>query len=476
MLRSAPFRLNRSGLMLMLVAAAFSGEASAAAGRVEFTIGGATISRNGTERPLARGTELDNGDTVRTNDGRAQIRFTDGAYVSLQPNTEYSIKDYQYGGGAQGEERGFFGLLKGAMRTVTGAIGRINRDRYQIATPTATVGIRGTGGVIQVQDDGSTRVIGTSGIWSLTNPAGSVDVPAGTSALAPTDPNQPPQETTEAPTSGPAPVQEEQPEFIAGEERDDTGNVVIPPPQLGPLVSGSGFLGILTYGDPDNPFMDPVVGDTQFNAAGQLTQIIDQSGSGVNFTLAPGGNVRESGNDGILAWGRWTGRVTGQYSCDGLCNFDVTFSDNQGFHYVVGMPTTAMPASGSASYSVLGATNPTYLDGAVPPGTLTGSLTVNFGATPTLGMNLSIAMPDSRGYALGGSIPISGVAFVGISSGGQGNGLTVSGSGGACSSGCDALVTGFFAGTNAERVGLGYHVNDFLANKDVVGAAAFQKQ
>jgi hypothetical protein len=37
-------------------------------------------------------------------------------------------------------------------------------------------------------------------------------------------------------------------------------------------------------------------------------------------------------------------------------------------------------------------------------------------------------------------------------------------------------MVGFFAGTNAERAGLGYHVNDFLANKDVIGAAAFAKQ
>src|SRR5688572_12961725 len=141
-----PFRLNRSGLMLALVSAAFAGNAVGAAGRAEFTVGGVTLARGGVERPLTRGTELDNGDTVRTNDGRAQIRFTDGAYVSLQPNTEYGIRDYQY---TQGSERGFFSLLKGAMRTVTGAIGRINRDRYQIATPTATVGIRGTGGEIQ---------------------------------------------------------------------------------------------------------------------------------------------------------------------------------------------------------------------------------------------------------------------------------------------------------------------------------------
>src|SRR5688572_24174973 len=96
MKRSVPFRLNRSGIMLAIVSAAFAGEAGAAAGRAEFTIGGVTLARGGAEQPLARGTELDNGDVVRTNSGRAQIRFTDGSYVSLQPNTEFGIREYRY--------------------------------------------------------------------------------------------------------------------------------------------------------------------------------------------------------------------------------------------------------------------------------------------------------------------------------------------------------------------------------------------
>src|ERR1700674_1742565 len=129
-----PFRLNRSGFLLALVSAAFAGQAGAAAGRVDFTIGRTTVSGpDGQQRPLAKGAELDKGDTVRTaEDGRAQIRFTDGAYVSLQPNTEFAIRDYNYEGKTDGSERGLFSLAKGAMRTVTGLIGRINRNRYQV--------------------------------------------------------------------------------------------------------------------------------------------------------------------------------------------------------------------------------------------------------------------------------------------------------------------------------------------------------
>ncbi|MGE3162020.1 MAG: FecR domain-containing protein, partial [Burkholderiales bacterium] len=192
---NARFRLNRSGLLLALISTAFAGQAQGAAGRVEFAIGPATVvGANGQARPATRGTEVDSGDTVRTQQGgRVQVRMADGAYISLQPNTEFGIKDYKFEGKTDGSESAFYSLLKGAMRTVTGLIGRVNRNRYLVSTPTATVGIRGTGGVIQVQDDGSTLVQGTSGIWFLANPAGTIDIPAGISGVAPTDPNQPPQ-------------------------------------------------------------------------------------------------------------------------------------------------------------------------------------------------------------------------------------------------------------------------------------------
>src|SRR3954469_19629026 len=170
-----------SKFTLAMFMAMASAEALAAAARVDFVYGTVTVSGlDGREQLLVRGAELDNGDTVRTADGRAQLRFRDGAYVSLQPNSEFAIRDYRFDGKTDGSERGFFGLAKGAMRTVTGLVGRVNRNRYQISTPTATVGIRGTGGRIEVLLDGSTLIAGTSGIWTLTNPSGTLDIPAGT--------------------------------------------------------------------------------------------------------------------------------------------------------------------------------------------------------------------------------------------------------------------------------------------------------
>ena len=127
--------------------------------------------------------------------------MTDGAFISLQP---YRIRHQELPlrGQTDGTESAFYSLVKGAMRTVTGLVGRVNRNAYRVATPTATVGIRGTGGLIQILPDGSTLVQGTSGIWFLANPSGSIDIPAGVSGLAPADPKQPPKETSAVPTAG----------------------------------------------------------------------------------------------------------------------------------------------------------------------------------------------------------------------------------------------------------------------------------
>ena len=471
-----------SKFTVAILLALAAGDAGAAAARVDFAYGNVTVSGlDGREQPLVRGAELDNGDTVRTAEGRAQLRFRDGAYVSLQPGSEFAIRDYRFDGKTDGSERGFFGLAKGAMRTVTGLVGRVNRDRYQVTTPTATIGIRGTGGVIQVLDDGSTLIVGTSGIWSLTNPAGSVDVPAGISALAPATPDTPPQRSSQAPQSGPAPLAEQP--YRQGEQLEPdsstpqwlalatvavpdtgTGTGSPPPPAPGLLVSGSGYAAVFAYGltaDGFRPQLDrgPDV-TAEFDSLGQLVRADDLSRI---FTL--NGSHADFATDGILAWGRWIGEVA---PVTGLENY----TDNQGLHYVIGAPTPTLPTTGTGTYTLAGATRPTYLNGATAPGTFTGSLSVTFGATATINtVDWRVAMPDR-------TFVIANTALTGITS------STFSATGiatqGCANAGCTTDIGGFFAGASAERIGAGYRIADGVgsanAGTNVVGAAAFRRQ
>lgn len=464
---TAPFRMNRSALTLALISAAFAGNAAASAGRIDFSIGGVVAARpDGQQRPLAKGDELQNGDTIHTNGGRAQIRFPDGAYVSLQPNTVFGVKEYNYDGKPDGSERGFFSLLKGAMRAVTGFIGRVHRNAFAITTPTATVGIRGTGGLIVVLPDGSTLIRGSSGIWTLSNASGSIDVPAGTSGLAPADPSEPPQETGETPSVPPAPPGTAGTGFVAGDERTSDGDPVVL--TVVPLQSGSGYAAAVAYGvstDGTIGVLDSAAGASAiFNGTGQLTKV---SFSGNTYQQVSGTQT-EFGTDGILAWGRWTGTA----AIPGAFSGTESYTADQGLHYVIGMPTPSLPTSGSATYSLLGATKPTYVDGHTGPGLFSGSIAVNFGANPTAALDFTVAMPDQT-YALQATArSFSGSTFA-VS--------TTTNNPSICASGCLANISGFFAGANAERIGVGYVVNPGYSgyqvnqNYSVVGTAAFTK-
>lgn len=109
------FRLGGRGILMLAIATAYPTAAhSAPAARVEFAIGNPTAQGpGGTVRPLTKGVEIGTGDTVETKDGRVQLRFVDGAYVSLQPQSQFRIDDFRFNGQQDGSERGFFSLLKG---------------------------------------------------------------------------------------------------------------------------------------------------------------------------------------------------------------------------------------------------------------------------------------------------------------------------------------------------------------------------
>jgi hypothetical protein len=329
------FRLNSRSALVAMVSAAFAGPAlGITAGRVDFVFGEASLrGANGQVRAVAKGTEVLDGDTLVTGNGRAQIRFTDGAFVSLQPNTEFGVREYRYEGRTDGTERGLFALVRGAMRTVTGAIGRYNRASYQVRTPTATVGIRGTGGLIEVLPDLSTLIKGTSGIWVLTNPAGQIDVPAGTSAIATPDLKEPPKQTSRQPEAPPAPPSTPA-TYSEGEKTTDTGeacSVVLncspgtttPPPANPnpPLVSGPGYHTSFAWGNGPLDNSLGVLSSATFSAVGELTSFVPSGPTTFSGTHQEFGTA-----GGVLAWGRWTGAVSD--GIDGALNF----AANQGYH------------------------------------------------------------------------------------------------------------------------------------------------
>lgn len=95
---------------------------------------------------LSRGSSVKEGDVITTEkESYAQIKFSDGAIMTLKPGTSIAIKEHHFSEQEPEKDTSTFSLLKGGLRTVSGLIGkRGNRDAYKMNTATATIGIRGT--------------------------------------------------------------------------------------------------------------------------------------------------------------------------------------------------------------------------------------------------------------------------------------------------------------------------------------------
>jgi hypothetical protein len=112
------------------------------------------------------GAKLEEKDNVITADkSKAQLIFADETIVTIGKNSDFSIKTYLYE--TSKEPRVEFGLLKGAMSTITGKIGKIAPEKFVVRTKTATIGIRGTNFTILALEDGSQQVYCTYGAISV---------------------------------------------------------------------------------------------------------------------------------------------------------------------------------------------------------------------------------------------------------------------------------------------------------------------
>ncbi len=139
-----PTALLRALCLLLALASPAAWPQAQPAGRVLLAVGEVAAERGGQRVPLTFNAQVFAGDTIRLGPAsNAQIRMTDQSVIALRERTGFRIDEYQFEGG---EGRSVFSLLAGGMRTVTGAIGRLQpqRGNYAVKTPTSTIGIRGT--------------------------------------------------------------------------------------------------------------------------------------------------------------------------------------------------------------------------------------------------------------------------------------------------------------------------------------------
>lgn len=106
--------------MLGLLLSLFGGAALAdGVGQVVHLSGTLSAQRpDGTLRILARGSEVNAGDTVTTQaDSYGQLGFTDGSTMTMRPNTRMKIEAYAFNKEQPNADNAFFHLLRGGLRT-----------------------------------------------------------------------------------------------------------------------------------------------------------------------------------------------------------------------------------------------------------------------------------------------------------------------------------------------------------------------
>lgn len=171
---------------LMLCNGAFSSELF---GTVDALSGRAYVEdQSGKSSAVTVGQSIYEGQTINSGpDGEVHLVTEDGGIIAVRPNTVFRIDEYKAGGGST--DKIFMSLLKGAVRSITGWVGKFNTSAYRITTPTATIGIRGTDHETAVIEDGNGDEPGTydsvnEGSTVLKTPQGTAEVTPGKYAFA----------------------------------------------------------------------------------------------------------------------------------------------------------------------------------------------------------------------------------------------------------------------------------------------------
>ena len=194
-------------LWLALMCAAAPAWAGLVAGTVMQLSGPLMVKKaDGKVRLLAIKSEVEQGDTLLTEKQTyALIKLIDNSEITLKPNSSFVIEQFSYTAEQPEDDHAIFSLLKGGLRSVTGLLGKRNKERFEMKTPAATIGIRGTTFIATVIPPGSLslpapgpgpvpasqpRVPGLyvqvlDGLIHVTNPAGAQNFSAGQFGFTP---------------------------------------------------------------------------------------------------------------------------------------------------------------------------------------------------------------------------------------------------------------------------------------------------
>lgn len=172
--------MRPAALLLLMVALLCARDVAAtplAAGKTVMARGVVEARTEAEIRSLQRLAPVYSADLVTTGPVSAsQLRMSDGGLLSLQADSAVAIRQYQLDA-ATAESQIRLELLKGGLRTITGTLPGAGKN-YQLNTPVATIGVRGTHYEAVIKD-GDLYLAGWDGIIDI-----AVTVPGASSNFA----------------------------------------------------------------------------------------------------------------------------------------------------------------------------------------------------------------------------------------------------------------------------------------------------
>ena len=471
-------------------------------------------------------------------EGQAQFLFRDGSTLTLGPGSDLTIDNFVYDPDADTAKLAMT-AASGAFRFVGGAASKT--APVVLNTPTATIGIRGginyttvggngdtetsqaygTDTIATSKSTGEQRVLTKNGFTMIVKSGESITTAKidlaklnamlasfqgrpGATGGATSTPNQNSQQARNV-----AITNSSQPPTIyasssvpstnlLGSVTSYTNQLVSQSAQV--IANGTPTTGLATSAVAlsTNTGLSGVFAD-QFNGSDYTidptSQIVGRNGSwaqindsaGEQWTVGTAQLVQVSGDQDIQIGRLTNGSVTietyysslGGYGSCTSNSCPRTYGPNQGFNYVLAIPTLQMPTSGTFTFGLWAATSPTFGDGRTAPGTFSGSLSVVFGSSAQIRLSASVQMPGDVTYTILPTTPIS--AFGALFNGSTSVSIP-GGSSGACptASNCLAEIRGIFAGVNANKVGITYVIGSNVGGccagsaSIIVGAALFR--
>ncbi|QKJ23590.1 FecR family protein [Poseidonibacter lekithochrous] len=127
-------------LFLLFLSSSFANIA-----KVSAVVGDARIERANKNIVVKIGISLLEKDIIHTaKNAKVQLIFKDDTIVTLGKNSALNIDTYLYDIKNPKNSKTNLNFFKGAFKTITGKIGKINREKFKLKTKSASIGIRGT--------------------------------------------------------------------------------------------------------------------------------------------------------------------------------------------------------------------------------------------------------------------------------------------------------------------------------------------